>query len=296
MANLKFLVQAAVGAVILAASSAAIAQPVPVNVTQVPSWLSGVEGMPNFDSATARLYPPAGGTVMLYDGDTLVGWFMQPGFVNLVPNHIYGIAVMSGTTMQFNSGLLVRKGVTDVSFADGGYPQIQYYPSPAALYGYGHYGRPAYGYDGYGYGYNDGYGYDGYGRSPYGRDPYGYPPAPVVHHPAAPPPPPHPPVHVVVNDDTLSNQDVARVMVDMRDDATDGKRLTEMKRGLGQAKLRASQAAKLMQAFTTQRGRNVAFVVLKSRLVDPQNTRVLEAARDAALPTVQVRPQITVRH
>ncbi|MBI4950591.1 MAG: hypothetical protein HY908_01020 [Myxococcales bacterium] len=301
MANVKLLLQAALGAAVLAASSAALAQPLPVNVTQMPSWLAGVDGMPSFDSATARLYPPPGGTVMLYDGDTLVGWYMQPGFVNLTPDHVYGIAVMSGTTMQFNSGLLVRKGITDVRFAASGYPTLQYYPSPAALYGYGGqgygYGAPGYGYGAPGYGYGaPGYGAPGYG---YGAPGYGYgvPVANRPYHTPAAPPAQH---DVAAPRDTreaaMSDREIAALAQQMNGIVTDQKRMAALTSATKGIELRAAQGAELVRQFRTHRYRVIAAAHLKHQLRDPRNAAALDAAvgrdvspRPVALPSIGSR-------
>jgi hypothetical protein len=281
--NIKFLIQAAVGAFVLSASSAALAQPVPINVTQMPSYLEGA-GLPNYDTATTRLYPPTGGSIMLYDGDTLVGYFMQPGFVNLVPDHVYGIAVMNGTTMTFNSGLLVRKGLTDVTFADAGAPNIQYYPSPTAYYDYA-----------YRYGYNYGYGY------PYPR-PHHHHHTPtrtvVVHHHDAPANPPAAPLQPRNTAPTAQDDEATMTYAEARDlarqmRAEDGDRaaLARLKDGIAVNETMSSRSAvSLIRALQTPRAKRQAAGLLKEHL-SSGSPEALDRATNERPATRMVAPR-----
>lgn len=79
-----------------------------------------VEGTP-FDPRESSLWitPPQGGTVLVYqDGDTK-GWFIHSGAITVTPHQVYGILATRGTSVIFHSALLVRPGVTSLSWNDG---------------------------------------------------------------------------------------------------------------------------------------------------------------------------------
>jgi pyruvate/2-oxoglutarate dehydrogenase complex dihydrolipoamide acyltransferase (E2) component len=105
-------------------------------------------------ATTVHVRPPTGGTVMLYRGNALRGWWMQPGLVTVQPDVLYSLVATRGTTVLYASGIVFRPGYTAVAWTGNALPRIGYQPAwtmgyPGGRYaarpsGHGHsHGSPA---------------------------------------------------------------------------------------------------------------------------------------------------------
>ena len=87
------------------------------------------------DPGATSLYiaPPKRGMVIVYrDGDA-VGWFVNPGYLPVDANGVYGVVATRGSSMLFNARFRLRPGLTRLEWSDGNTPQVLYHPAyPAA--------------------------------------------------------------------------------------------------------------------------------------------------------------------
>ncbi len=95
------------------------------------AWGAASHGMPSIDphAAVVQVVPPQGGTVMLYRGSELVGWWMHPSFTTVRPGQLYGVVATRGTHLMHNAAMVFRPGITTISWDQGDVPLIVYQPA-----------------------------------------------------------------------------------------------------------------------------------------------------------------------
>ncbi|HZO13425.1 MAG TPA: hypothetical protein VFB62_09195 [Polyangiaceae bacterium] len=102
--------------------------------------------LPPPGQATVRIVPPRGGTVMLYRGGQVVGWFMRPGFAQVDARVPYGIMATRGTAVLFHAGITMNPGLTELVWGEGNTPSIGWLPGPnvhAHAHQHGAHAQPA---------------------------------------------------------------------------------------------------------------------------------------------------------
>ena len=88
--------------------------------------------LPPPGQATVRIVPPRGGTVMLYRGGKVAGWFMRPGFAQVDARVPYGVMATRGTAVLFHAGISMNPGLTELVWDEGNTPRIGWLPGPNA--------------------------------------------------------------------------------------------------------------------------------------------------------------------
>lgn len=97
---------------ILAIPASAVANPGPVQ-----SFLRGPYFQPS--AATLRIFPPSGGHVMLHRDGKPVRWFINPSALTVEPGVTYAVTAVRDDKVIFDSGVVARAGILDLSWDQG---------------------------------------------------------------------------------------------------------------------------------------------------------------------------------
>ena len=114
---------------LLLVASAALAWPAVAMAEAGPVHRALTGGVVDPGASALYIAPPSQGMVIVYRDGEAVGWFVNPGYLTVAPNGIYGIVATRGTSMLFNAQFRLRPGLTRVEWADGSSPTVLYQPA-----------------------------------------------------------------------------------------------------------------------------------------------------------------------
>lgn len=115
--------------VLLLLALAAFAWPAVASAEAGPVHRALTGGLIDPGATTLYIEPPRQGMVIVYRDGEAVGWFVRPGYLSAKPNTVHGVVATRGTSMLFNAQLLLRPGVTQLSWSSGNAPRMVYQPA-----------------------------------------------------------------------------------------------------------------------------------------------------------------------
>jgi hypothetical protein len=114
---------------LLLVAAAALAWPAAAAAQAGPVHRALTGGVVDPGATALYIAPPRQGMVIVYRDGEAVGWFVNPGYLTVAPNGVYGIVATRNSSLLFNAQFLLRPGLTRVEWADGNVPSVLFHPA-----------------------------------------------------------------------------------------------------------------------------------------------------------------------